>query len=886
MTNWSRLLNRLSSWAGATLRRSRMEGEMDAELRFHIEARVEELLRGGVPRPEALRRARIEFGGIEETKEECRESRGLNLLENFFRDLGYGARILRRFPGFSAIAIISLALGIMAATAMYSVIYGVVLHPFPYRDVDSLMSVRVWSPEQSGFRVGYTIDQFLEIAERNTIFDGVIASTISDVLWTSRGEPQRLRGNVCTMNTFDVMGVRALIGITPLPADGQPGAAGVAVLGYKFWQREFGGDPNVLGRQMILNGTPRTIVAVMPRRFMFRGADVYLPTRFQRGQLPEGVRWVHLLGRLKPGVTASQAQADLSPIIASLKQREPAAFPEKCRVGLLSFKETFPSGISEILWILFGAVGLLLLISCANVSNLLLSRATSRQREIALRASLGATRARIINQLLTESLLLSTLAGILGAGMAFGALRAIIALVPPDSIPDEANIAIDQPVLLFTLAVSFLTALLFGLTPALQVSRGDIVAALKESGRGIGAGLRQVFASNVMVVAEVALSLVLVVGATLMIRTVLAIQNVSLGIRTDRLLTMRVPLSPQRYAEASRRVAFFDELLRRVEHLPGVEAAGLNSGMHPFFSGMEASVEIPGATHLDTRLVLIHQVSLGYTRVFGIGLLQGRLFTKSELASRSHFAVANQTFVRRYFPDGAPLGRVATVPRLGAAPFNISDGSFQIIGVVRDAVNRGITREIAPELYIPYTILGSANYLAVLTNTEPATLAKAVTEQVYAIDADQPVTEVRTVSSLLNDWEYAGPRFSLVLFGIFAALGLTLAVVGVYGVVSNAVSQRTHEIGVRRALGAGPGDVLGLVFRIGARFVLLGIAIGLAVSLAAARILSSQLWRVSPHDPAALASVVLILLLVGFLACWIPARRAARVDPLVALRYE
>jgi putative ABC transport system permease protein len=371
-----------------------------------------------------------------------------------------------------------------------------------------------------------------------------------------------------------------------------------------------------------------------------------------------------------------------------------------------------------------------------------------------------------------------------------------------------------------------------------------------------------------------------------MIRTVLAIQNVNLGIRTDRLLTLRVPLSTQRYPDAVHRTAFFEELLRRVEHLPGVDAAGINAGMHPFFGGMETSVEISGATQADTRPVVIHQVSRDYTRVFGIALVEGRLFNNNELASRSRLAIANQSFVRRYLPNSDPLGRVASIPRLATAPSNITDNAFQIVGVVKDAVNRGLTSEIAPELYIPYTITGTANYFAVLTNTDPTSLAKAVTEQVYALDPNQPVTDVHTVSSLLNDWEYAGPRFSVVLFGVFAALGLTLAVVGVYGVVSNAVSQRTHEIGVRKALGAASTDVLRLVFRFGARLILLGIGIGLAASLAIARILSNQLWGVSPNDPLTLFSVVVLLLLVGFLACWVPARRAIRVDPLVALRYE
>jgi putative ABC transport system permease protein len=866
-------------------RPNRNAQRLDDEIQFHLDQQIAENIAAGMS-PEEGRCATMRiFGNPTLFKEETRDTWGWTRLEQFGQDSRYGLRVLRKSPGFSALAILSLALGIMAATAMYSVIYGVVLNPFPYRDVDRLMSVKVWSPDSSRYRLSYTVDQFLEIAERNTIFEGTIASTISDVVWRSGREPRRLRGNICTMNTFAVMGVSPLIGRTPTEADAAPGAPAVAVLGYKFWMREFGGDPSVLGRLMLLNNTVRIVIGVMPPRFMWRGADVYLPIVFHRGEFLEGVHYVHLLGRLKPGVTEAQVETDLRPIIADLKQREPAAFPQKWRVGLLSFKETFPSGIREVLWILFGAVGMLLMIACANVSNLLLSRAASRQHEIAVRASLGATRGRLVRQLLTESALLSTLAAVIGAALAFGALRVILVMVPPGSIPDEAQVAIDRPVLLFTLGVSFVTALLFGLTPALHASREQLVTALKESGRGIGPGFRRVSASGALVVVEVAMSLVLVVGAMLMIRTALAIENENLGIRTDRLLTIRVPLSSQRYADASRRITFFEELLRRVESLPGVEAAGINTGMHPFFGGMETPVGIPGETQMDSRPVMVHEVSRDYTKVFGISLMEGRMFSDNEIAVAAHWAIVNQSFVRRYLPDSEPLGRTVRVPRL-SSELKVADDAFQIVGVMKDAMNRGLTREIAPELYLPYTITGSADFLAVLTNADPAALAKTVAEQVYAIDPDQPVTDARTMKSLLNDWEYSGPRFSVVLLAIFALLGLTLAVVGVYGVVSNAVAQRTHEIGVRKALGADSRDVLRLVFRFGARFVLPGIGIGLAASLEAARILASQLWGVSPHDPVALVSVVALLLTVGFLACWVPARRAMRVDPVEALRYE
>ncbi|MCI0539074.1 MAG: ABC transporter permease [Verrucomicrobiales bacterium] len=471
-------------------------------------------------------------------------------------DLKFALRQLLKNPGFTAIAVITLALGIMATTAMYSVIYGVVLEPFVYKDVDNLMSVKVWDlAKPQNYRAYYSTDQFLEIAERNTIFEGVVASTVSDVIWTGDGDPQRLRGNYGTPNTFQVMGVPPLLGRTFGPSDVQSDAAPVAVLGYRCWQLQFGGDPGVLGRQLRLNDKVRTVIGVMPKRFMWRGADVYLPTVFQRGRMIEGVRVVHVLGRLKPGVTEAQAEANLHPIIEELKQKEPKEFPEKWRVGLLSFKETFPSGIRENLWILFGAVGLLLLIACANVSNLLLSKASARQKEMAVRAALGASRSRLVRQLLTESFLLAVAGGTLGVGLAFGALRAVTKLVPPGRIPDEAEIALNIPVLLFTLSVAGLTSIVFGLAPALHTCTRDLANSLREAGRGFAGGWRQTLFRKGLVVVEVALSLVLLVGAGLMIRSFLAMQNVEFGFRADRLLTLRVPLLEQYYPDVQRRNA-------------------------------------------------------------------------------------------------------------------------------------------------------------------------------------------------------------------------------------------------------------------------------------------------------------------------------------------
>jgi predicted permease len=809
----------------------------------------------------------------------------LTWLAEFLRDIRFGVRHLAKSPNVTLIAVLSLALGIMATTAIYSVIHGVVLDPFPYKDVDNLMSVRVWDPGQRGFRTSYSTDQFLEIAERNTIFEGVIASTISDVLWVDGGEPQRLRGNYGTFNTFQVMGVPPLVGRTIMPEDARADAEPVAVLGYRFWQRQFGGDIGVVGRRLRLNDKVRTVIGVMPKRFMWRGADVYLPITFERGRVVEGVRGVHLLGRLKPGVTEARAEADLRPIIEELKKREPAQFPDHWRVGLLSFKETFPSSIRQNLWILFGAVGLLLLIACANVSNLLLSKASARQKEMAVRAALGARRSRLIRQLLTESLLIAGAGCALGVALAFGCLRAILTIVPPNTIPDESEIALNTPVLLFTVVVSGLTSVLFGLAPALHTSASDLANPLREAGRGLHGGSRQALLRKGLVVAEVALSLMLLVGAGLMMRTFMAVQDVELGFRTDRLLTMRVPLPDQRYPDRERRVAFFEELLRRVSAVPGVQAVGLNTGMHPL-GNFGATVEVVGGAQQDDRPVVIHQINTDYTKALGIGLVEGRLFAENEVSGVRQLAIVNQSFVRGRLDGRDALGRVVRIPRLKQPPFGAADDSFQIVGVVKDTLNRGLTNQVMPEVYLPFTVAGRADRLVALTQADPAGVTRALLSQVYSIDKDQPVTDVRTIDRVLQEGAYAGPRFNLALFAVFAALGLTLAIIGVYGVMSSSVAQQTREIGVRIALGASPGDISGMVVKRGAWLLLIGIAVGLAGSFLTARLLSQQIWNVAPYDPITFIAVSLILLLAGLQACFLPARRAARIDPIGALRQE
>ncbi len=807
-------------------------------------------------------------------------------IDAFAKDVQYGARSLLKSPGFSVLAILSLATGVMATTAIYSVLHAVVIDPFPYKDVDRLMSVRVYNPAGRGGRLGYTVDQFLEISDRTTIFDGVIASTISDVLWTADGDPQRLRGNHGTFNTFEVMGVPPLLGRTPTAADASPGVEPVVVLGYRFWQRQFGGDPGVLGRQLRLNDTVRTVIGVMPKRFMWRGADVYVPTHFTRGQFVEGVRSVHLLGRLKRGITDAQAEADLRPIIEDLKKQQPKEFPDTWRVQLLPFAETFRSGIGRDIWVLFGAVALLLLIGCANVSNLLLSRAAARQKEMSVRVALGASRSRLVRQLLTESLLLALIAGAVGSALAYAGLPAILAIVPPDTIPDEAEIAINRSVLIFTLGLSVLTSLVCGLAPALHSSRRDLASSMREVSRTLSGSSSQARLRKSLVVAEVALSLMLLAGSSLLIRTFVTMQRVDLGYTPRQVLTLRVPLLPQRYSDSTRRVAFYQDLLSRIATVPGVAAAGINTGLHPL-GNMWTAAEVAG-TAPSSEPVVVHQINAGYPAAFGIHVAAGRLLDDTDIVAKRRVAVINDRFVRTRFEGRQPLGQIVRLPRLKDRPFELADDTFEVVGVVHDVANDGLANPVRPEIYLPYSLAGVSDSIVVRTTLDwsASTLTRAITAQVYAIDRNQPVTNLKTLDVVLAEDEFSTPRFNLILLSVFATIGLVLAVVGVYGVMATAVAQQRQEIGVRIALGASASSIATMVLTRGSRLLLLGMAIGLVGSLVGARLLARQVWNVQAFDPMAFALVCFVLLAAGLQACLWPALRAGRTDPIVALRVE
>jgi len=807
------------------------------------------------------------------------------------QDFRYAVRTLAKSPGFVAVATITLALGISASTALFSVIYNVLIEPFPYADSQRLMTVIVHDTERSepGGRTGFAGPELLDYTEQNRVFDGVIASSDQDVLYTSGEGTERFEGFLVTPGTFEFFGMPALHGRAMQPADYNPGAPPVFVLRYKTWVGRFNGDLGILNKQFVLNGTSRTLIGVMPPRFAWGDADVWIPEKPSRAEPETGNvlrrRWF-LLGHLRPGVSIAQAEADLDAVGHRLATVYPKDYPKRFKVEVQSLADLVVGRFRVTLFIVLAAVGLLLLIGCGNVANLLLARATAREKEFAIRAALGASRWRLVRQLLVESLVLALGGAALGAFMAWGGLKALIAVMPPRIIPAEAVIRLNGTVLLFTLAVSVMTALVFGLVPALQVSRRDLVDPLRDSGKGTSGGFRHRRLRDAVVVLEVALSLALLVGAGLLMRSFVALRGVDLGLSPDHVLVARLPLPQDRYKTAEQLAGFYRPLLARLKALPGVVAVTETSTLPPY-GGIRSEVEVPGKTDPEKWTGVVQLCSEGYFSVVRILFLEGRTFTEAEVEGARKVAVVNQTFARKYLGKLNPLGQRIRLAELANFPDKVADPWFEVIGVVRDAKNQGLEEPPLPEAWVPYTVTGSAERgILVRTANDPLPMLNAVRREIWATDHNVALTFTGSLEGFISQFSYAGPRFAFVMMAVFAVIGLMLVTIGVYSVIAYTASRQTHEIGIRMALGARRADVLKLVLRMGTRLVLLGLAIGLLVSLGVSRVIASQLWGVSPYDPATLASVAAVLLVTGLVACWVPARRATRVDPLVALRYE
>ena len=814
-------------------------------------------------------------------------------METLGQDVRYALRNMRKTPGFAVVAILTLALGIGASTAIFSVMHNILVEPFPYRDAQRYMSMQIHDTERSepGGRAGYLGAELLDIMEENHVFDGVIANDNTDVLYRTGEGSQRFDGNFITPGTFEFFGMQPLLGRMAQAADYEPGAPPVFVLRYKTWMKSFAGEPGIVNKSFVLNGVSRTLIGIMPPRFGWGDADMWIPQKPSRaatGKTVAGAFQQHwfLMGHLKPGVSMKEAVADLTIVANNLAKTYPTEYPKHFSVQVESLTNLVVGQFRTTLYIVLAAVGLLLLIGCGNVANLLLARATTREKEFAIRSALGANRWRLIRQLLVESVILAAGGAAVGTLLAWGGLKSLVALMPQRIIPAEAVIQLNTPVLLFTLGVAMLTALIFGLVPALKAAQKDINDPLRDSGKGISGGFRHGKLRNAVVVLEVGLSLVLLVAAGLLMRSFVALRDVKLGLQPDHVLVARLPLPVERYKTADQVTGFYRPLLQRLKALPGVVEATETSTLPPY-GGIPSDIEIPGETHAEKWNALFQLCSEGYFGVVKIQFLDGRTFTEAEVNGARKLAVVNLTFAKKYLGNENPIGRQVRIAQLTQFEDAVKEPMFEIIGLVADAKNQGLQDPPMPEIWIPYTVTGSGfRGILVRTAGEPMAMMNAVQHEIWATDANVALTFTGTLESFISQFSYAGPRFGFFLMMIFGGVGLVLVTIGVYSVLAYTTARRTQEIGIRMALGAKSSDVQGMVIRMGLKLVGIGVALGLIASLAIGRVIATQLWGVSAYDPWTLVSVPIVLLITGMVACWLPARRAARVDPLVALRYE
>ncbi|MGH9776111.1 MAG: ABC transporter permease [Candidatus Acidiferrales bacterium] len=812
-------------------------------------------------------------------------------MQAFWQDMRYGMRMLARSPGFSALAVLALGLGIGASTAIFSVIENGLLNPFPYADAKRLVVVQIHNTDDSvpGGRVSFSPAEFGDYSRQNHVFDWTIGSTFDDVLYKTSEGTEQFRGTFVTPNTFEALGVPAMLGRGIEMADGAAGAPPVFVMRHKLWKAQFNSDPGILNKTFVLNGTSCTLVGIMPPRFAWENADVWIPHSITPEDFTASYPPLHtwfLLGHLKPGVKMREAQADLTVVAKQMSGVYPKQYPSRFTVQVMTLADYEVGDFRTTLFIVLAAVGLLLLIGCANVANLLLARATVREKEFAIRAALGASRARIVRQLLAESALLAIGGGGLGALLAWAGLKVMVRLIPEFVLPLEAVIQLNAPVLVFAIGVTAMTVLIFELVPALQVSRRDLNDPLRDSGKGLSGGSGHAQVRNAVVVSEVAISLMLLVGAGLLMRSFAALRAVHLGLKPDHVLVIRLPLPQDRYKTAAQVEGFFRPLLERLRNLPGVVDATETSALPPY-GGLPSEIEIPGKTHSEKWLSAYQLCSDGYFSTLRIAFAEGRGFTEAEVNAARKVAVVNQTFARKFLVGSEPIGQRFRLLDAETLPDPVKDAWFEVIGVVADVKNQGLQNPITPEAWVPYTITGSY-FRGVLIRTaqEPMTMLKPVQSEIWATDPGVALTLKGTLEGYIDSFSYSQPRFGFLLMGIFAGAGLVLVAIGVYSVLSYTTARRTHEIGIRMALGAQPGDVLRLVLGHGGKLALAGIVIGLAASLALTRLMSSILFGVKASDPETFVAVAALLLGVTLAACYFPARRAMRVDPIKALRYE
>ncbi|HEV2341379.1 MAG TPA: ABC transporter permease [Candidatus Acidoferrales bacterium] len=872
-------------------RRKKFDREMDEEIQTHLKMRETEHAANGATTEEAYMTARKNFGNSLALREISHESWGWAWLEHFNQDLRFAFRMFAKAPGFTAIAMLTLALGIGATTAIFSVVYGVMLEPLPYQDASRLIVMNETTPRVGTVSVSHP--NFLDWRAQSHSFSQMAAVYHVGFNISGVSQPENITGEAVSPNFLSMLGVHPYIGRDFEASEEKIGAAPVVLLGYSLWQSHLGGNPNVIGRTISLDGRSYTIIGVLPANFRsLDKTDVMEPTgvlattdsdfqdRGSRGDMA-------VMGRLAPGVSFAQARAEMEGIAAQLAKAYPRA-NDQFGVALQSVRDAFTGGAQPEILVLFGAVIFVLLIACANVANLFLVRGAARTKEIALRIAFGAGRGRIIGQMLTESLVLSCLGGALGVALAIGGIRGITALIPMDAL-NGVTINLNGAVLLFAGGVVVLAAFLFGFAPAMHFTKPDVQGELKESSRTSSAGAKQNHLRGALAIAEISLSLILLTGAGLMMKSLSRLLSVDPGFRTDRVLTMEMNLRTQQYAKDPEVRNFWQQVLDGVRALPGVDSAAVGTVV-PFTGNHDrGDITIEGMPlprpgswpHPD-----FHLVSPGYVQTLGIPVLRGRNFTDADDENAPLVGMINSQLARQFFPNQDPIGKRFMAGHPPTDPVKNPPKWITIVGVVGDTKLYGLANPPRLEIYVPARRSPSNDMdLLVKSAVNPTAMISAIRGVVASVDKDQPIFAISTMDALRNN-SISGRSTTLILLGAFSVLALVLAAIGIYGVISYSVAQRTHEIGIRMALGAQRRDVLSMVLRQGGKIALIGIGTGIAAAFGLTRLMSSLLFSVSASDPGTFAGVAIVLMLVALTACYIPARRAMKVDPMIALRYE
>ena len=878
-------------WIDRVFRKSREEKLLEKELRFHLEQHIAANVAAGMPPEEARRRAQLEFGGLERVKEEIRDTRWESRLDTLLRDFRYALRTLRKAPGFTAIAVLTLALGIGANTAIFSVVYAVLLRPLPYANAGQLFNVFQVKPQDGITGTGWSYLNFAMLREQNSVFSEMAGAQKHQLTLTARGEPSVVNTSVVTPELFSVFGEKPLAGRLFFSEDGKPGAPPVVILGENLWRGSFGADPKIIGSSINLDKRPYTVIGIMPATFRFpnltESEQVWIPLvqdPLFGSMIPRRAgHWLQVTGRLKPGVSMAQAQAELDAIAVRLAKEFPAE-NNGWMIRMVPLQQMIVGNVKSALLVLLGAVGLVLLIACANIANLLLTRATSRAREIAVRMALGAGRNRIVRQLLCETAVLGLLGGVMGIFLAYWGVQGLSSFLP-QSLPLVNAIRVDNFVLCFALLLSAIASCAFGLAPALFAANSNLQTSLREGGGRSGESSTRRRACSFLAAGEIALAMVLLMAAGLLLRSFAKLMSVSPGFDVQHIVKADVSLPRFQYSMPQQWTAFSDELLARIQAQPGLQNSAVAVPLPISDGRVNLAFDIvgnPASSAGAARAADYVSVSTDYFRVMGIPLLTGRFFNQHDVMSAPRVSVISQAMARLYFPNQDPLGKRLT--------FGFPPGGTgierEIVGIVGDVRDVALGEAPGPMMYVPFAqepFWGGA--VIVKSTLSISSVASAIRGEVRQIDKDLPVTDVAELTGAI-DTSLAEQRFRTFLLGLFAAMALILAAIGIFGVISYSVSRRTHEMGIRVALGASRGAILRMVLRETLLLTFAGLAIGIPCALAASRLVGHMLFGVSPHDLVTLTIVAIVLASVAAFAGYLPARRATRVDPLVALRYE